>query len=229
MTTHTKSPTSAAGFTIIELLIATSIFTLVLILVTTGVLQFTRQYYKGVVSGQTQTVARAIIDDAAQAIQFNSGTVDPLVENNGSKGFCIGSSKRYSYLPNYQVTDGTPDAAQFQSRFGLVSDDRPSCSGDARDLKATNTISGDNARELLGRNMRLVKFDIVENDGLYTVTVRVAYGDSDLLCSPTTANSCEDETSAFPLAADDLRCRLVIGSQFCAVSELSTTVKKRVN
>src|SRR4051812_8577751 len=90
-----------SGFTIIELLIATVIFALVLLVITTGVLQFTRQYYKGVISSHTQSAARAIADDVTRALQFGVGSVQPLTTNGTSPagqtyGYCIGQSKRYS-------------------------------------------------------------------------------------------------------------------------------------
>jgi hypothetical protein len=45
------------------------------------------------------------------------------------------------------------------------------------------------------------------------VQVRVIYGDDDLLSNPTAANA---------------NCKSQAGSQFCAVSDLTTVVVKRV-
>jgi Tfp pilus assembly protein PilV len=215
---------SASGFTIIELLIATLIFTLILILLTTGVMQFTRQYYKGVVSSQTQSTARAILEDVAQAIQFNPGTVSTLtsytaVPNPAGPplGYCIGASKRYSFALNKQVVDNSPSAALNQGYHGLVSDSVTGCSSNTPALGIGGaTLSTPNARELVARNMRITKFSITQpagNDGLYTITVRVIYGDQDLL------------SGGFP----NQQCAATAGPSFCAVSELTTTVQKRVN
>lgn len=223
-------PASQRGFTIIELLIATVIFSMVLILITTGVLQFTRQYYKGVISSNTQNTARIIIDDISRAIQFNSSTVYPLAANNGSQGYCIGKSKRYSFARNYQVTDATPPVtAPYQANHGLVSDNTNGCSSTTQALpvRSLTSLPGLNPRELLGENMRLANLSIVGSGDLYTVTVRVVYGDIDLLCSPTGPGGC-GPSGGF-VNNTDLTCKSTTGSQFCAVSELTTTVKKRVN
>jgi hypothetical protein len=49
--------------------------------------------------------------------------------------------------------------------------------------------------------------------GLYSIDVRVVYGDDDLLINPTATNA---------------TCKVGSGSQFCAVSELSTVVQQRI-
>ncbi|HSH55662.1 MAG TPA: type II secretion system protein [Candidatus Limnocylindrales bacterium] len=251
---------SQRGFTIIELLIATMIFSVILIAVSAAVLRFAKQYYKGVISNQTQSTARAIMDDISRSVQFNAGTVYILTSNDISVpfasptapnppvfGYCIGDSKRYSFVENRQVSD-TPDSTLLQSRYGLVSDNITGCSTNTRAIKTTAMTRVDrnpaqplvplnNPRELLGQHMRLNKLSIDEDDGVYAITVKVVYGDNDLLCSPSTTNpasgknSCEeyDPSNTAVYAKDDLRCRLVSGAQFCAVSELSTSVKKRVN
>jgi Tfp pilus assembly protein PilV len=229
---------SAKGFTILELLIASSIFTLVLILITTGVLQFSRQYYKGVIASKTQDTARAIVDDVSRAIQLNTGQVsrltingNPVTPGNQVRGYCIGEVKRYSFVLNRQVTDsGTLQANQ--SRHALIADNTTGCSSNTPARQAdTNAIplGGTNARELLGQNMRLTKFSITQTSGdLYNITVRIIYGDNDLLCSPSGPQGCAPNAN-FPPNATDLTCKSSAGSQFCAVSELSTTVQKRVN
>lgn len=203
---------TGAGFTIIELLIATAIFSVILLIITTAVLQFSKQYYKGVIASSTQGTARALIDDVARSIQFNGGGVSEF-----ANGYCIGTSKRYSYALNRQVIDNGPIAAQGQSRHGLVSDTITGCNtatGALPNMQNLATLpAGTNARELLGQRMRLAKFDIDGTNNNYTITVRVVYGDNDLLSNPTDPN---------------MFCKPEAGSQFCAVSELSTTVRKRV-
>jgi hypothetical protein len=85
------------------------------------------------------------------------------------------------------------------------------------------------ARELLGERMRLSRFDIDPPvNGMYKITIRVVYGDDDLLCSPA-ADDCNSNTTSSNLTSNDLTCKLKAGSQFCSVSELSTTVRRRVD
>lgn len=209
-------PVTQRGFTIIELLIATAIFAVITIAITTAILQFTRQYYRGVIASNTQTTARTIIDDISRSIQFNGGELYELNTPTGTKGFCVGSSKRYSYALNTQVTRGGGSAALHQGHHALVSDTYPSCNTatPALGVASLANLTSPNARELLGQRMRVTKFEIRPSGGMYVVTVRVVYGDDDLLTSTTDPN---------------MSCKSTAGSQFCAVSELSTTVKKRVN
>jgi hypothetical protein len=67
----------------------------------------------------------------------------------------------------------------------------------------------------LGENMRLTRFDIAYNPTVqtYTVSIGVAYGDDDLLEVSNQTKSCK---SAFS------------GTEFCAVSNISLTVERRL-
>jgi prepilin-type N-terminal cleavage/methylation domain-containing protein len=238
-----------AGFTIVELMIATVIFAVVLLVITAGILQFTRQYYRGIIASNTQNVARALVDDVARSLQFNAGGFEELTKVSAAdsttnvKGYCVGDNKRYSFGQNWQVTP-TRTIAKHQGPHGLVSDDYTGCSSTtyADNVKGytskTFPAAYDNPRELLGEHMRLSNFKIEALPGsvaTYKITVRVVYGDDDLLCSPSlpaaAAGGCDNNGT--PGAAidnsTDLRCKAKAGSQFCAASELSTVVKKRVN
>jgi len=202
-----------SGFTIIELMIATLVFSVVMILITTGVLTFTKSYYRGLNQSSTQNAARTILENISQAIQFSGDAVTvPITANNGSQGFCVGN-QRYSYLLGGQLWDGTPDVAQHQVSHALVLDQSGSCGGaSAQNL----TGAGVTGTELLQPRMRLSKLDVTQiSGGLYRITVRVVFGDDDLLNNPTAANA---------------SCKVSIsGSQYCAQSELSTIVKKRID
>lgn len=236
-----------SGFTIIELLIAVTVFSMVLILITTGVLRFTRQYYKGVIEGQTQDVARAIIDDATKSIQFSAGSVATLTDGSGNPtGYCLGSAKRYSFILNSQVTDPSTPLKIHQSPHAFIADTVSPCSGSTTainvatiDVGGKNPLSGfSNAREMLGEHMRLAKFSISGGQDVWTVSVRVVYGDDDLLCIPgaaaatnadcTTSPSGPLSDTLSPTQLANLTCRTTDGSQFCAVSELTTNIDKRI-
>ena len=232
-----------SGFTLIELLIATSVFTVVLLIVATAVLSFSRQYYRGVITSATQNVTRSLVDEIGRTIAYNDGTVSALHVSGApisapADGYCIGSAKRYSFARGQQVTAGSLQSDQ--SYHGLVSDTVSNCTTGTPALSVKTqpavlppapALVG--ARELLGDHMRLAKFVITPDAAdptLYTVSVRVVYGDRDLLCSPSVAGDCASDTptSVANLSADDLSCKPQAGSQFCAVSELTTTVKQRV-
>ena len=206
-----------AGFTIVELMVATLVFSMVLLVITIGVLSFTNAYYRGVTQSSTQNTARLILENISQAIQFSGLQVtSPITGTGNTRGFCLGD-QRYSFLLGYQLVDGTPKANQ--SKHALMQDAYGDCSGaSAQDLQSSGTLKGE---ELLSPHMRLAKLSVTPlANNLYSVTIRVVYGDDDLLVSPS------GKTPA--ATAPDATCKGSAGAQFCAVSELSTVVQKRI-
>jgi prepilin-type N-terminal cleavage/methylation domain-containing protein len=217
-----------AGFTIIELLIATVVFAMVLMLITYGVISFSKAYLKGVNQSRTQNVARNIVESVAQSIQFSGGQVTVYVPVGGVRGFCI-DNQRYSYVTGVQLTESNTPTAN-QSRRVMVLDEPGNCGGlTPQNVRgAVNTVLG---KEQLSNGMRLAKLNVAQigTTPMYRVQARVVYGDDELLCSPS-ANDCGNTAASTNLNRDDLVCKSAIsGSQYCAVSELSTIVKKRLN
>lgn len=209
-----NAPASVAGFTIIELLIATMVFSVVMLLIAIGVMQFNHAYYNGITQTNTQDVARSILEGISQDIQFTGDQVTSPIGNGGSEqGFCIGSD-RYSYRLGWQLVDSGPIAAQHQTTHALVKDSPGLCGG--MNAQNFNNPLAAGSTELLSPHMRLSKLSVSQVPGtttMYNIDVRVVYGDDDLLSNPT---------------ANNAACKILSGSQFCAVSELSTVVQKRL-
>jgi prepilin-type N-terminal cleavage/methylation domain-containing protein len=204
----------SAGFTIIEVMIATIVFGLVLLVVTTAILQFTRVYYKGVTEANVQDTARTITDLIAQGIQFNGGnvTTTPASPTAGnSYAFCVGN-QQYSFTTGYELND-TPSAPKHQSYHVLVANDVAGCTASTPAQNVRN--AGVSGRELVGQNVRIARLQVTNVSGnLYKVSLRLVYGDDDLLVGPTTtAAKCQNFSA---------------GTQFCAISDITTTVVKRV-
>ena len=220
MRKHTNfSQTEQQGFTIAELLIATAVFTVMLLLVTFSVLQISRTYYKGVTATKTQQTARTIMDQISQAVQFSGGSIyaSPAVVdilNPTDQAFCV-NLQRYSYHLGQKLVEGANHA--------LVADTYLACgqSPTAQNLSSAS-VSG---TELLSPNMRLAKLMVEDKgNGLFKVTLKVIYGDDDLLIDNTGkkgGKSGFDVTTA--------KCVGTAGSQFCAFSELTSTVQKRIS
>lgn len=209
-----------AGFTIIELLVATLVFSVVMLVIAIGVMQFNHVYYAGMTQSNTQNAARAIIENISQAVQFSGEQVTSPIAMGGSEtGFCIGND-RYSYLLGWQLVDSAPSASNHQTNHALVMDTPGDCSGmSAQDF--TQPLAA-GSTELLSPHMRISKLSVTPVSGsndLYKIDVRVVYGDDDLLRSPSGGG---------PTAADVV-CQTGSGSQFCAISELSTVVQRRIN
>lgn len=207
------------GFTIIELMIATAVFSVILLVLTAGILQIGRAYQKAMIQSKTLEVARTVSDDIAQAIQFSGGDIlSPLPAVSGVNGSCVGS-RVYSYKLGTQLTAS--------SGHVFVGANRANCDGAAVDIN--------NGVEMLGQYMRVTKLAIAPVSGvsgLYSVQVTIAYGDNDLFCEAGTP-ACSDGnvamTDAEMVNATSLQCKNIRdGTQFCAVSELNTSVVKRI-
>lgn len=233
------------GFTIIELMIATSVFAVILIIITTGIIRITQTYDKGINLVNTQNAARNILDSIAQSIQFNGGTVSwPTSASAGGVG-CVGNQEYDFQLGPKLESNGTPDGtSDWQSAYALTLN--PNASNCAVSATPVGTPAA-GARELLSPHMRLTKLGISRvsaadsNDNLYAVSVTVVYGDYDLLCNTKYAASddggCSPASPAIKptdtnfhafLTSPDLTCRSGADSEYCAVSALSTVVQQRL-
>ncbi len=222
---------NAKGFTIIELLIATAVFSTILLLASNAVVQIGRLYYKGLTSTLTQEAARATSEDVSRAIQLgNRGDVnrsdDAGKDFDDPKAVCIGDT-RYTYAINRQIggSTGGPHA--------LWVDQAPDGGCPTVDLNIP-TPSAD-GRELLGPNMRLLNFEINDISPLsvYNVKVVVGYGDNELLTHYNQQGELVDLSGDGAIDQNDsgmAQCELGgIGSNFCAISALDTVVKRRIN
>lgn len=209
--------TREGGFTVVELMIATLVFSVILLLLTSAMLRLGHMYYKGIASTKVQEVSRSVMEDISQSIQFAGGDVFATAANGSAQGYCVGT-RRYSFVPYQAYTV----AGEHKLLSGTVPQGCVKGVTTARSM--TTALSGDE-QELLGEDMRVVNLKI-ENSltpGLYKVTVRIAYGKDDVLCSPTGSGCAPD------LNHDNLICRSESqASQFCAVSEVTATVQRRV-
>lgn len=198
------TPSNSHGFTVIEMLISTAVFSVVLLVCSIALLQIGRTFYKGVTVTRTQEVARAVIDDVASSVEFSSSNVVPLAPNNGSRGYCVGNT-RYSFRLGQMLPDtGSPHV--------LVADRPAVCSGSAQDLQGPLSAT---SRELLSPRMRVANFVITPNaNRLYSINLRLVTGEDDLLSNPNGTNA---------------NCGgLLAGAQYCAAIELTTVVQKRI-
>lgn len=217
-------PIKSRGFTIIELMIATTIFSFILLIATTGIVRIGQMYYKGVTESRTQEVTRQISDELARAVQFSDNEKTVVFTNDRFiKRFCFGDT-RYTANLDKKVTDvGVTDGE------GLIAE-RLSLGADC----ACSGACVQETKQLLGQNMRLLKFRVgLVGSGVsaWYVDLKVAYGDNDLL------NHYNDQgvliggtLETQEQRMNDAMCKSGISaSSFCAVAQLDTVVKKRLN
>lgn len=192
---------SQQGFTIIELMIATAVFSVVLLLCTFAVLSIGRTYYKGVITTRTQETTRAVMEEITDAIRFGGAGVVSLISHDSVEGFCIGNSQ-FTYRLGVQLVASN----QVLKR-------QIPCAGEAS--KDIIERTGNDIDELLRLRMRLDKLEVKPvpgSAGVYKVVVRVIHGEDDLLTGDPGEQVCIQQRA---------------GSEYCAVSELSTIVERR--
>lgn len=227
-----------SGFTIVEFMIATSVFSVILLVVTGAILMMTQKYQHSLYSSATQAAASNLVDTIAQSIKFSSGQVGVQgPDASGTMSICIGN-RQFLYLPRKQL-DGP--VVQTATKNAVMTRQQTGASCLMESIDGSTNPSG-SPKELLGRNMRLSHLSIRETSpSLWTISASVVYGDDDLLCSSGVAGSCDIpdpldqqhilDTSINPAtgrSTKPLQCKITSGSQFCKVSELSTTVYKRL-
>ena len=219
-----------AGFTIIELLIATTVFSLVLLMAVAGILQISKQYYQGVTQARVQEAARAVTDEIGESIRFSTDSITMLNLVSGGPEidassaddtgyFCLGA-KRYTFAIDRQLSPSPSTAPDSKEQRHVLWTDQPAggCTGPVGDLNIDQPSA--DGRELLSENMRLTHLELVDlgiaGVNAYRLDIGVAFGDDDLLSVDDSGKSktCE---GAF------------VGGEFCAVSNLSISVTKRLD
>lgn len=201
------------GFTLVELLVATTVFSLILLVATTGIVQLGRLYYRGITDSKTQEVTRAVFEDVSRSVQFAKGQrrdVPSALLPAGVTQFCIGDT-RYSYSINEKVTSSSSTGLRITR------------------ISPTDNCPGPVAgQQMLDQNMRLLDLRVAQvgSGNGYDVLVKIAYGDNDLLSHyPDNATDATAPTGPIPTA----QCKTgVSGSSFCAVAQLNTIIKKRL-
>lgn len=202
------------GFTIIELLIATSILTVILLLVTVMISNIGSLYYKAIALSQTQGSTREITASVAQDVKLSDNAVaSESITRVGVtvNSFCVGTI-RYSYILGRQI--GSDDSAPAnQLPHILWRDARVGSDCTPVDITADIPASADGI-ELMSPRTRLTEFLIAAptNPALITIKVGVAYGGEDLLST----------------TGPGAQCLGGKGDQYCATDTLTTTAVQRI-
>ena len=141
---------SKKGFTIMELLIATTVFSVILLIVSAGLIYIGKVYYRTVTQNKAQEATRSIVEQVSQAIQFTGGDVVP-----SASGVCVGD---IMYQPSTKV----------------VTADTPGLLRGAHDGSCSSIIDP-NPSELIPDGMFLHNFQVTEigTSDVFTVQVHV--------------------------------------------------------
>ncbi len=205
------------GFTIIELMIATSVFAIVLVVAASGILTIGRMYYKSITSSRTQETTRSVVETISSTLRLTTASsISTGGSFPGAQSICFGQD-RYTYIINSQVTG--------PGVIGLRHDPRPTLN-DCSPINAS-----DPSTELLPENMRLLDFRVASAaSDTYRVNVKVAHADDDLI-STYDGNGNPIGGPGHPSEAESraAQCKPgIAASSFCAISELETVINNRV-
>jgi len=233
-----------AGFTIVELMIATAIFTIILIITTTTIIGITQTYIKGSVENQTEDTATSILNEISQDIEFNNGStintsylytdsngvITPIQNSVNEYYFCIGNDV-YVYSFDFPLNTSDPTEAY---NIGLVRYSATSCPTSLTGLPNTLSNMPTGYEELLVQNERIgalyIQGQTINSTATYTVKVEVGYASN-------SANTLISDNSAYqnghtvPPAnyTYPYQCLSGTDSSFCAVTDLTTMVAPRIN
>ena len=173
-------------------------------------------YYKGVTLTQTQAVAQQILTQVTSDIQFAPTIVTAKATGDGASYFlCLGNI-RYTFNLYQKVDLADHDN---QTKFGLLRDSLPGSTG-CNSPFGDGAVALNNPTEILGNKIRLANLSLspAKNTAggdvtdLWDLTVKVAYGDDDVLTNP---------------GAENVTCDANLNStQFCSVSSQTTTVSR---
>jgi prepilin-type N-terminal cleavage/methylation domain-containing protein len=243
MSFYPKLRRSQQGFTIVELMIATAVLSTMLVAVSVIMINIGNLYYKGVNQAKVQQASRDITAEIADSLQLSVQTPRAAADpTTGAQAICIGTT-RYTYIVGAQIGKplhggstafkhvlwrDTIRSADTCLTANLTSDD-PSIHSDG----VSGTDDASDGTELMIPHSRLINFSVSPLVSPYSIKVGVAYGDDELLCSPTKAGTCNRATAmgdASDYQRGDLICKGAIthGDQFCSTSSVSTTAVQRL-
>jgi prepilin-type N-terminal cleavage/methylation domain-containing protein len=230
---ETDSPRrdSQAGFTIIELMIATAVLSVILLMVTVIMISIGNLYQKGVNQSRVQDNVRTVGDSLTQNLKLMS---DPRITTNvlptgPAPGYVCIDTTRYTYMIGTQL-DLTAGQIQHVLWRDTISPGATCTPVNLTSAAPNSAITpGTGGTELVAPGSRLTAFCIGNYDPTaaaflnpcgqtftspFTITVGMAYGDTNLLTNPpyTTNTACKGST----------------GDQFCATDFLTITVDQRL-
>ena len=237
-----KTPHDSSGFTIIELMIAITILSILLLLSSMVLVNVGNLFSKGINMSNVQNDSRNIIQQVSSDIQFsgsalnNGGSTNAIAYRYVDYGnpvtvyaYCFGDI-RYSFVDASSWTSVPGDFAPSNWPHELWRDKmtgQNSCSplniGQSSPTCAGNTscLSSQGGSELTGSNMHLATFNIVEyNSQLYGIFVGLAFGKSYMFVS--------SRSSTPSVINGNYQCNTAQLQQYCATSYLYTLADERL-
>lgn len=215
---HLKFRRDSGGFTIIELLIATVIFSLLMTVILVSAFQIGRIYYKGISVSSTNEAARTSIDDISNDVRFGSNikATKPYSSQPDTWYFCVGLH-RYTYQLFHKVTNQDIDTNAVTGLRETAVDGCP---------PPDPGHPGANGDQLLGPDMQLNALDFLCANGSCLIHLHIIFYGADNTVFSSSAHPIDDPIAHVAALRDaDAACSSsLLSSQFCAMSDLQTRV-----
>ncbi|HVE80749.1 MAG TPA: prepilin-type N-terminal cleavage/methylation domain-containing protein [Candidatus Dormibacteraeota bacterium] len=208
-------PLGQRGFTLVELIMATALFSVVMLAMTSGVLQLFKIYQAGVSIRNTQQSARLISEEIVRlgrgADHFTVGSLNSAIAtadgfvDSPTDALCIYPDNRPSGTIFY-LRPASGAINQYNLYKGRINSD--DCRADSDKIEASEQLNG--------VAVSVLKFDISVVNG-------------------SEANFGMDIAASSAINAADLErsggrigCRAQIGSQYCSITRLDSSATTRV-
>jgi prepilin-type N-terminal cleavage/methylation domain-containing protein len=205
------------GFTIVELMIATTVLAVILLLVTIMMTNIGNLYYRGVNQSRLQDDVRTVTSQISQNLELNDETVSSATVANAygttttMYAYCVGDT-RYSYVLNLQIGTASTQSEHVLWRDTYTKACTPIDLAKAQPESGTN--AGTNGVELIAPNSLLTAFSISASSP-FTISMGMAYGVT-------------GSKGVLNLNGTSSTCKNGKGDDFCATASLTTTVVQRI-
>jgi len=234
---HAPHTADEAGFTLVELMIATTVLAVILTISMYGFAAMSRFYQRGLYANRTQQTARDVVSEIGTTIQGTGGeiTTGKTMDVNTTtfNVICV-DTVRYMFRTEKFDTNGNPTEDIYEKTGDykvnnetdnvLLSDTLSSKYGCTSDPIDPNTV-----RVLLDPGYRLLKFDITQPaddkaSNVYNIVMNLVYnpGPNDGSNSDYYYQNATASNNAYAA------CKGGAGRQYCYTANVSTTVTRRI-
>lgn len=196
------------GFTIVELMIAITVFSIVATLVMAGVIYVARQYQQVTNRIAIEEASRSFHQQVLQSLQYTSVPVADAAASGGYKGKCIGGQMYvYGEIEDYSGATESESMNKYDAqKTGLYIVDTPS---GGCDISTVGPIQ--DLQNLLPEGAKVVGLSIDSVTGVIKTTFVKSV--PDLL-----------DFSSLPT----LKCKMEVGKEWCAVVSFESMAKRRI-
>jgi prepilin-type N-terminal cleavage/methylation domain-containing protein len=213
----------STGFTIIELLVATTVFSIVLMVILASFLQIGRMFYKGISVSNTQETARSVVESISDDMKLSQSFIPTANYNTTAKYFCVGDHRYVYNIDHVKVGQGDVTGPQPVSPRGIIESTVNGC-------PPPSSAAGTNVQQLLGPDMQLNDFSVacptLNNCNIHIHIVFYGFDDSVFNSSSHPDDTSSDHSAAIN-DADAYCSGSLLSTQFCAVADIDSTVAMR--